>query len=46
MPVHTVKRASDLDTSVPPSFQRISVSDLNLTSDHVHRSVKVANGRT
>ncbi|MCJ8735969.1 hypothetical protein PDJAM_G00253540 [Pangasius djambal] len=40
MPVHTVKCASDLDTSVPPHFQRISISNLKLTSDCVHRSVK------
>ncbi|XP_060743071.1 protection of telomeres protein 1 [Tachysurus vachellii] len=40
MPIHTVKCASDLDTSVPQHLQRISISDLKLTSDCVQRSVK------
>ncbi|XP_060770761.1 protection of telomeres protein 1 isoform X1 [Neoarius graeffei] len=40
MPVHMVKCASDLDISVPPHFQLISVSSLSLTSDCVHKSVK------
>ncbi|XP_053497240.1 protection of telomeres protein 1 isoform X2 [Ictalurus furcatus] len=40
MRVHVVKRASDLDTTVPPHVRRISISNLKLTSDCVHRSVK------
>ncbi|KAI5100446.1 protection of telomeres protein 1 isoform X2 [Silurus meridionalis] len=40
MPVHTVKCASDLDTIAPSHVQRISISNLKLTSDYVHTSVK------
>ncbi|XP_026876548.2 protection of telomeres protein 1 [Electrophorus electricus] len=40
MPVHTVKNASDLDTRVLPSLQRILLPNLNLMSDAVHSSVK------
>uniref|UniRef100_A0A3B1K7Q9 Protection of telomeres protein 1 n=1 Tax=Astyanax mexicanus TaxID=7994 RepID=A0A3B1K7Q9_ASTMX len=40
MPVHTVKDVNDLDTKVPPHLQHVSISNLKLTSDCLHRSVK------
>uniref|UniRef100_A0A3B4CFL9 Protection of telomeres protein 1 n=1 Tax=Pygocentrus nattereri TaxID=42514 RepID=A0A3B4CFL9_PYGNA len=40
MPVYAVKDVIDLDTKAPPHLQRISILDIKLTSDCVHRSVK------
>ncbi|XP_053347159.1 protection of telomeres protein 1 [Clarias gariepinus] len=40
MPVHQVKCASELDSSVPPHFQQISISDLTLASDCMQRAIK------
>ncbi|KAI4872132.1 hypothetical protein NFI96_031080 [Prochilodus magdalenae] len=40
MPVHALKDVSDLGAKVPSHLQRITVQNIKVTSDSVHRSVK------